>query len=79
MKIKKSLDFFKNYKWSSFRDYFGDQNSSFSKIINKDLFYEFFDITSEHYYKELCGFLKEDEYETLKGELVKDKLVDLAG
>ncbi len=40
--VKKSLNFFKNYKWSSFRDYFGDQSSLFTKIINKDLFYDSF-------------------------------------
>jgi len=77
--VKKSLDFFKNYKWSSFRDYFGDSNSQFSKIINKELFYEIFDFDSETYQKELCEFLKGDEYEKIKGELIKDKLVDLAG
>lgn len=75
--VKKVLDFFKNYKWSSFRDYFSDQVSPFSKIINKDLFYETFDINSETYQKELCEFLKGDEYETLKDELLKDKLVDV--
>ena len=68
--VKKSLDFFENYKWSSFCDYFGDQNSPFSKIINKDLFYETFDITLKDYRKELCEFLNEEEYR---------KLVNLAG
>ncbi len=77
--IKKSLDFFSNYKWSSFRDYFGNQNSSFSQIINKDLFYEFFDTTSKDYYKEFCGFLEADEYEKLKIDLIKEKLVNLPG
>ncbi|OGI57596.1 hypothetical protein A2640_03160 [Candidatus Nomurabacteria bacterium RIFCSPHIGHO2_01_FULL_36_23] len=79
MNIKKSLNFFKNYKWSSFRDYFGDQTSPFSKIINKDLFYEFFDTNQEDYHEELCEFLKGEEYKTLKNELIKDKLVDVAG
>lgn len=77
--VKKSLDFFKNYKWSSFRDYFNGQTSPFSKIINKDLFYETFDIDSKTYQKELCEFLEGDKYETVKEDLVKDKLVDLAG
>lgn len=77
--IKKSLEFFKNYKWSSFRDYFSDQTSPFSKIINKDLFYKIFDTSSKDYTEELCGFLKGEEYETLKDDLIKDKLVDLAG
>lgn len=73
IKIKKSLDFFKNYRWSSFRDYFGDSTSSFSKIINRDLFYEVFDTNPVIYQKELLGFLKGDEYEELK------KLVNLPG
>src|SRR3989344_4473169 len=68
--VKKTLNFFKNYQWSSFRDYFGDQKSSFSKIINQDLFYETFDIDSTTYQKELREFLKGDEYEMLKEELV---------
>ncbi len=76
---KKLLNFLKNYKWSSFRDYFGDNIFSSSKIINKDLFYEVFDTTPEHYLKEFYGFLKGDEYKTLKNELVKAKLVNLAG
>jgi hypothetical protein len=66
----KKLEFLKNYKWSSFRDYFNKNTSEFSRIINKDLFYENFDITSKDYLKEIGGFLKEREY---------DKLVDLAG
>ena len=77
--MKKALNFFKNYKWSSFRDYFGDQNSPFSKIINKDLFYETFDTNPTLYPKELCEFLKGDEYEILKDELIKEKVVNLAG
>lgn len=77
--VKKSLNFFKNYKWSSFRDYFGEQTFPFSKIINKDLFYEFFDINPKDYHKELCEFLEGDEYETLKEKFEKDKLVNLAG
>ena len=60
--IKKFLEFFKNYKWSSFRDYFGETTSPFSKIINKDLFYETFDINPKTYYEEFSGFLKENEY-----------------
>ena len=42
----------------------------FSKIINKDLFYENFDVTPDEYFEELGGFLKEKEY---------NKLVNLAG
>ncbi len=77
--VKKVLDFFKHYKWSSFRDYFSGQDSSFAKIINKDLFYETFDVNSDEYIKELCEFLKGDEYATLKNDLVESKIVDVAG
>jgi len=66
----KKLEFLKNYKWSSFKDYFGDQTSEFSKITNRDLFYETFDITPKNYHKELHEFLNEEEY---------NKLVDVAG
>ena len=68
--VKKSLDFFRNYQWSSFRDYFDNKNSSFSKIINKDLFYEIFDTNSGIYQKELVEFVEGDEYK---------RLVDVAG
>ncbi len=77
---KKALDFFKNYKWSSFRDYFGDSTfSSFSKVINKDLFYETFNTDPVDYIKELLCFLEEEGYEKLKNELIEKKLVDVAG
>jgi putative transposase len=68
--IKKSSEFFKSYKWSSFRDYFGDSISSFSKIINKDLFYEVFDANPTTYQKELFHFLEGDEYGELKKEFL---------
>ncbi|MEI8174323.1 MAG: hypothetical protein WCG28_00040 [bacterium] len=72
--IRELLNNFKNYQWSSVRDYLGNKSSSFSKIINKELFYEIFDTTPESYQEELVEFLKGDEYETLKSELV-----DVAG
>lgn len=78
--LRKFLDFFKNYKWSSFRDYFGDYNSPFSKVINKGLFYEIFDTNPENYQKDFCGFLeKEEKYKNLKADLAKAKLVNVAG
>jgi len=64
------LEFLKSYRWSSLRDYSGEKTSEFSKIVNKDLFYEIFDTTPDEYLKELSGFLEEKEYE---------KLVNLAG
>lgn len=77
--VKEILEFFKNYGWSSFRDYFGDKISPFAKIINKELFYETFNTSPMDYQKELCGFLVGREYEILKENLTKDKLVNVAG
>lgn len=48
---KKALDFLRTYKWSSFKDYFG--NGGMEQIINKELFYELFDVKPEIYEKEL--------------------------
>jgi len=66
----KKIEFLKNYRWSSFRDYFSGKTSEFSRIINRDLFYENFDVISDEYLEELEGFLEDEEYE---------KLVNLAG
>ena len=63
---QKALDFFNTYRWSSFRDYYGNKNSEFSKVINKALFYEIFDYTKDSYHEELCTFLKEEKYKDLK-------------
>ena len=52
---KKALDFLRTYKWSSFKDYFGD--GGMEQIINKDLFYELFDVKPEIYEKELLKLL----------------------
>ncbi|MDO8590065.1 MAG: hypothetical protein Q7R69_02235 [bacterium] len=48
---RKALDFLRTYKWSSFKDYFGD--GAMEQIINKKLFYELFDVKPEIYEKEL--------------------------
>jgi len=48
---KKALDFLRTYEWSSFKDYFG--KGTRGSIINKNLFYECFGLTSETYEKEL--------------------------
>jgi len=48
---KKAVDFLKTYEWSSYRDYFGASN--FGSILNKDLFYEQFEVTPETYEQEL--------------------------
>ena len=48
---KKAIEFLKNYEWSSYKDYFG--KGSRGSIVNKDLFYEQFDVSPETYEKEL--------------------------
>lgn len=48
---KKALDFLKTYKWSSFKDYFG--RAGMEELINRELFYELFDIKPGAYEKEL--------------------------
>ena len=52
---KKALDFLRTYKWSSFKDYFG--GGGMEQIINKDLFYELFDVKPAAYEKELLKLL----------------------
>ena len=52
---KKALGFLRTYKWSSFKDYFGD--GGMEQIINKDLFYELFDVKPATYEKELLKLL----------------------
>ena len=66
----KKIEFLKNYRWSSFRDYFNKETSEFSKIIDNDLFYETFDVTSREYMVEIKDFLEDKEYK---------RLVNLAG
>lgn len=51
--FKKVIDFLKNYKYSSFPDLIGEENFSF--VINKKLFYKFFN-TDEKKFKE--GFIE---------------------
>src|SRR3989344_2316329 len=52
---KKAPGFLRTYKWSSFKDYFGD--GGMEQIINKDLFYELFDVKPATYEKELLKLL----------------------
>lgn len=47
----KALDFLRNYEWSSYKDYFGQGTRN--QILNKELFYELFDLDSKNYEKEL--------------------------
>jgi len=48
---KKAVDFLRTYEWSSYKDYFGEGNRA--TILNKDLFYETFDVKPEKYEAEL--------------------------
>ena len=50
---KKAIDFLKTYEWSSYRDYFGEGSRGI--ILNKNLFYEQFDVTPETYEDELLN------------------------
>jgi putative transposase len=57
------IDFLKNYKWSSFTDYIRQpatltSQRDFSCLINKEMFYNLFDITEKEYQKELTGLIK---------------------
>jgi putative transposase len=55
---KKILNFLKSYRWSSFRDYFGESDE-WKEIINKNLFYDLFDYSQVEYIKEFKGFMEE--------------------
>lgn len=63
---KKAQDFLKMYEWSSYRDYFGEGERSRGIIINKDLFYEKFDVSPETYEEELLK-LSTCEVDELEG------------
>jgi putative transposase len=56
--IDKALTSMKNYRWSSFSDYFDSQERNFSCVINKKLFYDLFDCDKKYYKKELRDFIK---------------------
>lgn len=56
--IGKAIKSLENYRWSSFPDYFSNQERNFSKVINKELFNELFDTDEKHYKKELIDFIK---------------------
>ena len=58
MNPKESLEFMKNYEWSSYYDYFNNQSRNFSTVINKELFYNVFDTDEKFYKKELSDFIK---------------------
>jgi len=51
----KATDFLRAYKWSSYKDYFGSGGTDM--IINKELFYELFDLNPRTYEKELLNLL----------------------
>ena len=61
--IKKAIEFLDNYKWSSFSDYTRQRGrltsqTDFSCLINKEMFYDLFDITEKQYKKELIDLIK---------------------
>ncbi len=61
---EKAINFLNNYRWSSFSDYTRQRatltsSKNFSYLINKELFYNLFDITEKEYRKELLGLIRE--------------------
>jgi len=48
---QKAVDFLKTYEWSSYKDYFG--KGGMEPVVNKELFYDLFDVNPESYQKEL--------------------------
>jgi len=61
---KKAIDFLNRYKWSSFSDYTRQpatltSQRDFSCLINKEMFYDLFDVTEKKYQKELTGLIKD--------------------
>lgn len=55
--IGAALDFVKNYRWSSLRNYLGE-SAEFEEIINKDAYYELYDHKPERYEEELKEWIK---------------------
>ena len=61
---KKAIAFLNNYQWSSFSDYTRQRATLTSQrdiacLINKEMFYDLFDITEKEYQKELAGLIRE--------------------
>lgn len=54
----KSINFLKQYKWSSLGNTSGDRN--FCQVINTDLFFDLFDTNQKEYEIELINYLKEE-------------------
>ncbi len=57
------INFLNNYKWSSFQDYTRQRGTLTSErdiscLINKEMFYDLFDLTEKEYQKELLGLIK---------------------
>ncbi|KKS16385.1 MAG: hypothetical protein UU71_C0003G0019 [Parcubacteria group bacterium GW2011_GWB1_41_6] len=55
--FKKVIDYLENYKWSAFQDLIGKSNFPF--VINKELFYEFFDTDEKRFKKEFINWLND--------------------
>ena len=59
-----AINFLNNYQWSSFSDYTRQRATLTSQrdlscLINKEMFYDLFDITEKEYQKELTGLIKD--------------------
>lgn len=58
-----AINFLENYKWSSFQDFSSGQPATlttrdYSCLVNKELFYELFDISEIEYQKEIESLIK---------------------
>src|SRR3989338_10817538 len=65
LNLEKTIEYFRKYKWASFRDYFGENSSGFGKITNKELFYDIFDTNAKIYLKELEFYIKDGSYKSV--------------
>jgi putative transposase len=60
---KLAINFLNNYKWSSFSDYTRQpatltSGRDYSCVINKEMFYDLFDVNEEQYQKEIASLIK---------------------
>lgn len=66
---KKAMEFLENYRWSSFPDYIGKKN--FPSVTSREFLMEIYK-TPGNYKKEFKGWLKELNFNILKGTTLED-------
>ncbi len=60
--VKAAMRFLEQYRWSNYRDIIGLGDGEFSKIANKELFFEIFETDEMRYKKELEEWMRNDGY-----------------